>query len=114
MPIKKLSLWKTPTAQTKLEEIYRYSLKKWGKNTATKYLTELEKVMEAVASGTKHTIINPDFSTRFPYCTVNRHHIFFEYKEDKLIIVTIFHVVMNVEERMEEEMLSIKKETHKL
>lgn len=110
MTPQKLEIWKTPTAHQKLRGIYIYSLKNWGKNTARNYMAALEKTMESMAAGTKHTKINPDFSTRFSYCTYKRHHLFFEYQGDKLILATIFHTMQSVNDRMEDETLKIQQE----
>lgn len=114
MTAKKLDVWKTPTARAKLKEIYKYSCKKWGKNTAKKYMAALEKTIESVAAGTRHTTINPNFSTRFPYCACRRHYIFFEYQNDKLIVVTIFHIMQSVEDRLAEKMPDMQQEINKI
>lgn len=113
MTTKKPDLWKTPTARTKLKEIYAYSYKEWGKTAAKKYMSTLEETMQSVVNGTKHTRINPNFSTRFSYCTSQRHHIFFEYKDNKLIVATIFHSAMSVKERMAKKIPAIKREIDK-
>jgi plasmid stabilization system protein ParE len=109
----KLKVWKTPAAHAKLKEIYTYSCKKWGKKTAQNYMTALDKTIESVAAGTKHTKINPSFNTRFSYCVYKRHYLFFEYRGDKLIIATIFHTMQSIEDRMVEEIPVIQQEIDK-
>ena len=46
-----LPVYKTPTAERKIIEIVRWSVKKWGKKTARGYLANLEKIINLVASG---------------------------------------------------------------
>jgi plasmid stabilization system protein ParE len=101
--VKAKAVWRTATADRKLKEIYVFSLKKWGKKIAADYLLDLEGSMQAVASGSKHAKMNPNFSTRFSYITYKKHHIFFEFVIDKLIVVTLSHVAMSVTERLEAE-----------
>ena len=114
MTAQKLTVWKTPTARAKLKEIYTYSYNKWGKNTARDYMADLEKSIKSVAAGTKHPKINPNFSTRYPYCSCKHHYIFFEYQDDKLIVVTIFHKLQSVENRLAEEMPAMQQEINKV
>ena len=114
MTAQKFEVWKTPTASAKLKKIYTCSCKKWNKNTAKNYMAAIEKTIKSVAASIKHTTINPNFSTRFPYCTSGRHYIFFEYQNDKLIVVTIFHKLQSVKDRLAEEMPAMQQEIDKI
>ena len=96
MQNKPLQIFKTPTAEKKIKEIIIFSARKWGKESAKKYALELEKSIISVAEGKIKTKINKKFSTRFCYCRAKKHYIFFEILEDKLIVVALFHVAMDV------------------
>ena len=104
---KKLSILKTPTAKSKLKEIYHYTRKQWGVEQAKKYMVILDKAIHDVAKGVKQTRINPEFSTRFSYIRAEKHYIFFEYKEDSLIVVTVFHTAQSVKDRLADEATNI-------
>ena len=105
-----LSIYITPTAEKKLIEIIRWSVKKWGKKTAIKYINNIDKTIKLVASGELPCQTNNEFSQRFAYVNCQSHYIFFEFKEDKLIVVTIFHTAMHIKERLNEEQLSLRHE----
>jgi plasmid stabilization system protein ParE len=103
-------VYKTPTAERKIIEIIKWSAKKWGEKTARDYISNIEKVINSVASGELPCQKNPEFSTRFSYCKAKRHYIFFEHKDDKLIVATIFHTSMKIKDRITEETLSTNHE----
>jgi len=105
-----IKIWTTPTARAKIRQIYNYSCDRWNEETAKKYLAGLEEVIKSVAKGRTATKINREFSTRFSYCTAKRHYIFFEHQKDKLIVASIFHTSMDVQDRMTEEMTAIDRE----
>ena len=105
-----LPVYKTPIAERKIIEIARWSVKKWGKKTAREYLANLDKIINLVASGDLPCQKNPEFSTRFSYYLAKQHYIFFEFQDNKLIVVTIFHTAMHIKERMYEEKLLIQHE----
>ena len=104
----------TNTAKRKLREIYTYSRQQWGRKAAQKYLALLERDIAQVAEGYAPTRINPAFSRRFPYYTSQKHHIFFEYLEDALIVVTLFHSSMEVKRHLTEEMLTLERDIDQL
>jgi plasmid stabilization system protein ParE len=106
MTTKSLDIYKTPTAERRIKEIIRWSAEKWNKNVAEKYALELEKTIRLVAEGKISTKTNLEYSSRFSYCISKRHYIFFEIHKDKLIVATLFHVAMDIKNRiMEEEIL---------
>ena len=102
MQNKPLQIFKTPTAEKKIKEIIIFSAQKWGKESAKKYALELEKSIISVAEGKIKTKINKKFSTRFCYCRAKKHYIFFEKLENKLIVVALFHVAMDVKNLLDE------------
>ncbi len=106
----KIKIWATPTARAKIKEIYNYSCNKWDKRTAKKYLNGLEETIKSVAKGRTTTKINREYSTRFSYCTMKRRYIFFEHQPDNLIVATIFHTSMSIQDRMTEELSAIDRE----
>jgi plasmid stabilization system protein ParE len=108
MPKKPLNIYKTPTAEHKIKEIIRFSAKKWGVETAEIYAFELERAIKSIAEGTLKTKIDKEFSARFSYYRARRHYVFFEIQGDKLIVVTLFHVAMDVKSHLTEEIISNK------
>ena len=109
-----LKVWQTPTARRKLKEIYRYSCKKWGREVAKEYLADMAQAIKKAATEAGGKKKNAEFSTRFSYSLARRHYIFFEVREDKLVVATIFHTAMQVKERLVEESAVIDREIDKL
>ena len=107
MPLK---VRRTLIASTKLEEIYDYSYNNWGEKIAKKYLMDIETVIQQAALDYGGTKKNPEFSRRFSYSPARRHFIFFDVKEDTLFVATVFHGVMDIKERLAEEMAEIQRE----
>jgi len=105
-----LKVYKTPTAERKLIEIIKWSLRKWGKETTVKYMDKINHTVNLVASGELPCMNNTEFSERFSYITCQSHYIFFEFKENKLIVVTLFHTAMHIKERINEETFNLKHE----
>lgn len=110
MQKKALPIYKTAVAEKKLIEIAKWSAKKWGQKVALHYLEQFNKAINLVALGLLPTKKNKELSTRFSYCLVGQHYIFFEIQQDKLIIATLFHTAMHVKERFKEERMELSQE----
>ncbi len=110
---KPLKVRRTLIASAKLEEIYEYSCNHWGETVAEKYLMDIEAVIQQAALDRGGLKRNPQYSARFTYSPARRHLIFFDVKKDTLFVATVFHGVMNIKERLEEEMAIIQREIDK-
>lgn len=105
-----LSVYKTPTAERKLIEIIKFSVRKWGKETTIEYIDQIDNIINSVACGDLPCQTNPDFSLRFSYYMCKRHYIFFEFKKDKLIVVSLFHTAMDIKKRLNDELTNLNPE----
>jgi len=111
---KPLPVYKTLTAEKKIIEIAKWSANKWGQETARHYLGNIERIINLVASGLLPTQKNIEFSERFTFCLAQQHYIFFEIREDKLIIATLFHTAMAIKGRINEEQLGLVQEIKRI
>ena len=100
MPKSVLNVFKTRTAERKLIEIIKWSVRKWGKETTIKYMDKINHSINLVASGELPCMNNAEFSLRFPYIICQSHYVFLEFKEDKLLVVTLFHTAMHIRARL--------------
>jgi len=105
-----LYIYKTPTAERKLIDIIKWSVKKWGKKTTSEYMERINKTINLVASGELPCNKNIEFSQRFSYVTCQSHYIFFEFKQDKLIVATLFYTAMHIRQRLNEEHFYLRHE----
>ncbi len=107
---KKLKVRRTLAASAKLEELYDYSCEQWGMTVARKYLQDIETAIQQAAVNCGGLKRNPQFSTRFTYSPIRRHLVFFDVQQDTLFVATIFHGVMDIKNRLAEEMADIQRE----
>ncbi len=107
---KSLKVRHTLIASAKLEEIYEYSCDHWGEIVAEKYLRDIESVIQQATIDHGGLKRNPQYSTRFTYSPARQHLIFFDVKKDTLFVATVFHGVMDIKERLAEEMTTIQRE----
>ena len=107
---KSLKVRRTLIASAKLEEIYEYSSYHWGESVAEKYLIDIEAVIQQAALDHGGLKRNPQFSTRFTYSPARRHLIFFDVRKNTLFVATVFHGVMDIKEKLAEEMAIIQYE----
>jgi len=107
---KPLKVRRTVIATSKLEEIYEYSCEEWGARVAGKYLNDIENIIQQAAIGHGGTKMNPKFSRRFTYTPVRQHFVFFDVAKNTLFVATIFHGVMDIKERLADEMIAIQRD----
>ena len=107
---KSLKVRRTLIASAKLEEIYEYSSEHWGESVAEKYLMDIEAVIQQAALDHGGLKRNPQYSTRFTYSPTRQHLVFFDVKKNTLFVATVFHGVMDIKERLAEEMAIVQRE----
>lgn len=108
--VKSLKVRRTLIASAKLEEIYEYSSDHWGESVTEKYLMDIEAVIQQAAIDHGGLKRNREYSTRFSYSPARQHLIFFDVKKDTLFVATVFHGVMDIKERLADEMATIQRE----
>lgn len=107
---KRLKIQRTYIARDRLKEIYVYSYERWGERVATKYLMDIETVIQQAAMDCGGVKRNPQFSKTYTYSPVRQHNVFFDVRGDILYVVTVFHAAMDIKARMEEEATRIREE----
>lgn len=100
MVANRLKIIKTDSFTKNLRNIFNYSFAKWGKEITRNYFLEIDKAIIDVSNGIKLTRKNPEFSTKYTYIVCKRHYIFFEFKDDTLIVVNILHDAMSVAQNL--------------
>lgn len=107
---KPLKVRRTRIARAKIKEIYAYSINQWGEAVADKYIGHIENIIQQAAKDRGGLKRKSEYSKRFTYSPARQHLVFFDVKEDTLFVVTVFHAVMNIKDRMAEEMADIHRE----
>ena len=85
------------SAALRIDEIYRYSLERWGETQAQAYVTGLFDAFEGIAAG--ETISRPvpaDFGVDGHYFRYERHFVYWKWLSDGDVgIVTVLHQRMH-------------------
>jgi len=86
----------TNAARQDLKDIFRYSVRNWGRPQAQKYSEQLKQHVNKIAQDTAFTKPVPTGRPDLRQSTVGRHLIIFEQSEDKFLIVRILHEAMDI------------------
>lgn len=81
----------SPAAQEDLREIYRFGLRHWGANQASKYL---ESLKEHLWTLTEEPLIGrkrPDLFTELRSFPVESHIVFYQVRPPKVEIIRVLH-----------------------
>ena len=85
----------TPKADEDLENIYLYSVEKFGVKRAVQYINDLDKTFDKLANdrslGHDCSYISPNLKSH----RVVSHLIFYKFMADKVIIIRILHKSMD-------------------
>jgi len=85
------------SASIRLDEIYQYTLQKWDKNQAEKYINGLFKVFEQIVK--RQILSHPvpaEFNVNGFFVKYKKHFIYWKYLENGDVgIVTILHERMH-------------------
>lgn len=93
----------TPQADSDLEDIFIYTVKKWGVYQAEKYLGELDGYMQKLAD---NVLAGKDCKKLIPqgdgllYYHANRHYIIYRKLGEQTEIITLYHDKMDLERHL--------------
>lgn len=95
----------TPQADSDLEEIFLYTIKKWGMSQAEKYLLELDEAMiklaEGEVSGKNCEMLLPEKGKGLQYYHVNKHYVIYRNYHDGIEVITLYHDRMDLPYHLE-------------
>jgi toxin ParE1/3/4 len=88
----------TPKAKQDLKLIWKYTLKVWGENQASKYISDLYDCFEWLANMPKSGKHRPEIKEGY-YCFPHKKHIiFYILIEETIAIIGLPHETMDIEE----------------
>ncbi len=95
----------SPTAEKDVREVVRYTLKKWGRNSLTKYIDGLKTTFGAIGDG---SVRKQKFSDEFPELLVTRYryHFVFYIREGLKtpVIIGVIHSRRDIVSRLNERL----------
>lgn len=90
----------TPKAREDLKEIGRYTSATWGKKQRTAYLKMLDRQFQKIAATPERGQARDEITDNLKSDKQGRHVIFYQVKEQVVIIVRILHEKMDVERHL--------------
>ena len=86
----------SPAAQVDLEEIWDYTVRRWGEVQAERYTRDIQATCEALGNGALVGLSAEDIRTGYRKIGVGSHVLYYREREGTLEIVRILHRRMDV------------------
>jgi plasmid stabilization system protein ParE len=104
----------THRAMLDLNEINEYSIQKFGRKTAEKYLDDIEAVLCLIKEQPKLLVLKKDTSKFFQFYPIRNNYLICTRVKDIVIVLTIKHCQMDLRERLNELEPSLQQEAELL
>lgn len=96
----KASLELTDRAIADLREIDRYSVSKWGRKTAAKYLAGIEAALDRLRENPGLLRHEPQFAAELYFYRVKMHVLVCSRIENLIVVLTVLHTSMDIPSRL--------------
>ena len=90
----------SPAAQADLEDIWDYTVRRWGEAQAENYTRNIQAACEALSEGTMISRSAEEIRAGYRKVTVGSHVMFFRMQSDVVEIIRILHQSMDVERHL--------------
>ena len=87
----------TPAAQADLEDIWDFTVSRWGVTRAERYVRDIRSTCEALAAGTLIGRSAEDIRSGYRKTLVGSHVLFFKQVDSAIEVVRILHQSMDIE-----------------
>ena len=95
----------TEIARADLKSIRRYSLRTWGQDRTSQYMTAIRDTLKELVRGTVPTRNRDDFRPGLQMVTSGRHCIFFEADQSRVLVVRVLHDRMDYRRHLDDSEL---------
>ncbi len=92
----------TERAHYDLQEIEDYSVQRWGRKTAARYLEDIQTALSLLQENPDLLRYQSDISTQFTFYRVREHFLVCTKLKDVLLVLTIKHGQMDLPHRIGE------------
>ena len=92
----------TDRAQYDLQDIEAYSLRRWGRKTANRYLEDIQTALSLLQDNPDLLCIKSDISKGFKFYRVREHFLICVELKNYLLVLTIKHGQMDLPDRIGE------------
>ena len=92
----------TEIARADLKSIRRYSIRTWGQDRTSQYMTAIRDTLKGLVRGTVLPRHRDDLTPGLQMATSGRHCIFFEADESRVLVVRVLHVRMDYRRHLDD------------
>jgi len=92
----------TDLALADLREIERYSIEKWGRRTADKYLRDVELALDRLREDPGILRLEPAFAPGLYFYRVRKHLLVCDVAGKSITVLTVIHTSMDIPTRLAE------------
>lgn len=92
----------TSHALDALADIFAYSKSQWGRQTAERYLDELEAGLERIRLQPDLVRALPELHAAFGFYRVNQHLLVCDVRRSSIVVLTIVHASLDIPSRLAE------------
>jgi toxin ParE1/3/4 len=92
----------TEIARADLKSIQRYSIRTWGQDRTSQYMTAIRDTLKGLVQGTIVTRNRNDLRAGLQMATSGRHCIFFEADQSRILVVRVLHDRMDYRRHLED------------
>jgi len=91
-PSPKAAIELTQRSLADLCEIERYSVKRWGRKTADKYLDEISAGLDQLSENPEILRLEADSGLGLFFYRVKKHYLVCDFRDNIVIVLTDFHL----------------------
>ena len=91
----------TNAARQDLKNIFTYSIRKWGRQQAQRYSSQLKAHIQKLAEDAVFSKPVPDTQRNLRRSATGRHSVIFEQTDEQILIVRVLHEAMDIPRHME-------------
>jgi toxin ParE1/3/4 len=92
----------TQRALRDVQSIFDFSVERWGKRIADKYLDEIEAGLERVKAHPNLLKPEPEFHPALSFYRINRHVLVCDVRPESIVVLTLVHASMDIPARLAE------------
>lgn len=92
----------TRRALQDIQGIFDYSVERWGKRVAEKYLDDIESGLDRVKTQPALLRPEPDFHEALTFYRVNKHLLVCDARPESIVVLTVVHASLDIPARLAE------------
>ena len=92
----------TDRALSDIRDIERFSVGRWGRKTADKYLDDIESALDRLSNDPALLRLEAEISRHVRFYHVRRHILVCDVRTDSIVVLTVIHCEMDIPSRLAE------------